>query len=399
MTIEARYLVIRASAGAGKTFQLTNRYLRRLLDGTPAEEILAATFTRKAAGEILERVLSRLAKAATSETEATELTAVLGAGVYTPVDFRTVLARLLRDLHRLRVGTLDSFFAGLATNFTLELGLPPGWRIVDPRIDQQLRSQAIAEILREERTSDIARLTNLLAKGDAGRSVNGLIRSTVDNFYDLYRETDAAAWQQFPDLHRLTNEQLEGAIAAVEEAELPTHKSIAKTRAADVEAARSDDWGALIDSGISKKLLDGETKYYGKELSDALMGVYWRLIGHARAVFVDELAQQTLATRQLLERFDAAYQRLKRAHRSLRFDDVTFRLRGLAGNEDAQGLAYRLDGHVAHMLLDEFQDTSPTQWDVLRPFAERIAAAERSTSFFCVGDAKQSIYAWRGGVA
>ncbi len=399
MSIEARHLVIRASAGAGKTFQLTNRYLRRLLDGTPAEEILAATFTRKAAGEILERVLLRLATAATSATEAAQLTALLEGGNYTPSDFRTVLAQLLRDLHRLRVGTLDSFFAGLATNFTLELGLPPGWRIVDPRIDQELRSQAIAEVLREERTSDITRLTNLLAKGNAARSVSGLIRSTVDKFYDLYRETDAAAWQQFPDLRRLTSEQLESAIGALESAEIPSHKTIAKRRAADVEAARSDDWGTFTKGGIVEKLLEGETKYCRKELSDGLMGIYWRLIGHARAVYVQELAQQTLATRQLLERFDAAYQHLKRTHQSLRFDDVTFRLRELSDSEDAQGLAYRLDGHVAHMLLDEFQDTSPPQWEVLRPFAERIAAADGNTSFFCVGDAKQSIYAWRGGVA
>ncbi len=399
MTVEARHLVIRASAGAGKTFQLTNRYLRRLLDGTPAEEILAATFTRKAAGEILERVLSRLAKAATCETEAAELTAVLDAGDFTPADFRTVLARLLRELHRLRVGTLDSFFAGLATNFTLELGLPPGWRIVDPRIDQQLRSQAIAEILREQRTTDITRLTNLLAKGDAGRSVSGLIHSTVDRFYDLYRETDAAAWQQFPELHRLTEEQLEEAIAALEAAELPDLTSWRKAREQDVQRARAEEWLTFIKTGIGAKVLAGSTKFQRREIPANLLEIYQRLLDHARAVFVQELSQQTLATRQLLESFDAAYQHLKRVRRSLRFDDVTFRLRGLSAHENAQGLAFRLDGHVAHMLLDEFQDTSPAQWDVLRPFAERIVAADRNTSFFCVGDAKQSIYAWRGGVA
>ena len=126
MNIEARHLVIRASAGSGKTFQLTNRYLRRLMEQTPADEILAATFTRKAAGEILERVLLRLAKAARCDADGVELAKAIGAGEFTSSDFRTVLADLLSDLHRLRVGTLDSFFARLATNFTLELGLPPG---------------------------------------------------------------------------------------------------------------------------------------------------------------------------------------------------------------------------------------------------------------------------------
>ena len=62
-------------------------------------------------------------------------------------------------------------------------------------------------------------------------------------------------------------------------------------------------------------------------------------------------------------------------------------------------MAYRLDARVAHLLLDEFQDTSPPQWRVLRPFARQVVDGGRRQSFFCVGDVKQAIYGWRGGVA
>ena len=62
-------------------------------------------------------------------------------------------------------------------------------------------------------------------------------------------------------------------------------------------------------------------------------------------------------------------------------------------------MVYRLDAHVAHLLLDEFQDTSALQWRVLRPFAQRVGARDGGRSFFCVGDVKQAIYGWRGGVA
>src|SRR5689334_7619427 len=61
-------------------------------------------------------------------------------------------------------------------------------------------------------------------------------------------------------------------------------------------------------------------------------------------------------------------------------------------------MAFRLDGGIRHLLLDEFQDTAPPQWRVLRPLAEGVVNG-RGGTFFCVGDGKQAIYGWRGGVA
>ena len=66
--------------------------------------------------------------------------------------------------------------------------------------------------------------------------------------------------------------------------------------------------------------------------------------------------------------------------------------------ERLEEIVYRLNGHVAHLLLNEFQDTSALQWRVLRPFVQRVVGgADRS--LFCVGNVKQAIYGWRGGVA
>src|SRR5205823_867923 len=84
--------------------------------------------------------------------------------------------------------------------------------------------------------------------------------------------------------------------------------------------------------------------------------------------------------------------------RALRFSDVTFRLADAIGAIEPERLAFRLDGGIRHVLLDEFQDTSPSQWRVLRPLAENVVGTNGGT-FFCVGDAKQAIYGWRGGVA
>ena len=87
------------------------------------------------------------------------------------------------------------------------------------------------------------------------------------------------------------------------------------------------------------------------------------------------------------------------AQRALRFEDVTRKLGGRWVAERLQEVVFRLDAHLSHLLLDEFQDTSPLQWRVLRPFARTVVDGAKRRSFFCVGDVKQAIYGWRGGVA
>ena len=77
---------------------------------------------------------------------------------------------MVRQLHRLRVGTLDSFFIQIARSFSLELGLPPGWQIVDEIDDRRLRAEAIRAVLESQSTQDTLRLMHLLSKGEAARS-------------------------------------------------------------------------------------------------------------------------------------------------------------------------------------------------------------------------------------
>ena len=83
----------------------------------------------------------------------------------------------------------------------------------------------------------------------------------------------------------------------------------------------------------------------------------------------------------------------------MRFDDVTRAVGRLAAGGAAGRFSFRLDAQIDHLLLDEFQDTSPAQWQAVRPFASRVCDASDARSFYCVGDVKQAIYGWRGGVA
>lgn len=392
-------LVVHASAGAGKTFQLSNRYIALAAAGTSPDTILATTFTRKAAGEILDRVLFRLAEAASDDKKLGELASHIGDLAFDRVSCVTLLCRLVRVIHRLRISTLDSFFIQVAQSFCLELGLPPGWTIAEETDDARRRNEAIQTLLQNETTDDVLRLMHLLSKGEAARSVAEQIRGIVHELYAFYQEAPAEAWQALPRRKPLDSDQLEAALSALAAVELPGNQHYVKARSGDLEAAEAADWETFLGRGLAAKILAGEEKYQRVVIPADVAAVYKPLIEHAKALLVGKIADQTAATRGLLARFDAAYRRIKLRQRGLRFDDVT---RLLAESLDERGLdrvVYRLDARVAHLLLDEFQDTSPQQWRVLRPFARRIVAHPGRQSFFCVGDVKQAIYGWRGGVA
>ena len=130
--------LIAASAGTGKTYQLTVRYLRLLFATGEPERIIALTFTRKAAGEFFEKIFHRLACAAADRSEASALSKDLGIRVDCP-DCLARLRLLLDRLHRLQLSTYDSFFSRVVQSFPFELGLgaPP------ELIDDHQRSEAV----------------------------------------------------------------------------------------------------------------------------------------------------------------------------------------------------------------------------------------------------------------
>lgn len=404
-------VIIRASAGTGKTFQLSSRFLILLSGGAAADHILATTFTRKAAGEILDRVLLRLATAALEPAECRKLATFLDTPNLNCDQCRSLLGSLMRNLHRLRVSTLDSFFAQIAHSFSLELGLPPGWRIAEELEDANLRTEAIGNVLAQESPRDALTLMNLLTKGETVRSISELIRSTVKDLYGVFQETQRPAWTSLPRRKGLTEHELNETLEQLRTYELTGRES--KARDENYLLARDGQWADFLDKGFAARVLDGTCTYYKKAIPEELVRIYRRLLDHAQAELVGLVALQTEATYDLLDRFHSAYELLKHERRLLRFEDITRQVArrmqpliepvgdSLSGAPPATDpntppLAFRLDGRIDHLLLDEFQDTAAIQWRAVRPFAVRAVARE-GQSFFCVGDVKQAIYGWRGG--
>ena len=210
--------IIRASAGTGKTFALSNRYLQLLASGAECQTILATTFTRKGAGEILDRIIERLSAAALDEQAAEKLSEELQWQL-SRSRAAEVLHELLRNLHRLEISTLDSFFSRVAKAFSLELGLPPTWDIVEEQQMDRLYDQAIQAVLSND---SVINLLHMLSKGQAARRVASMIQDTVQNVYSIYRESGPEPWDQLKMAGSfLPAEKLDLLIARIENLELP----------------------------------------------------------------------------------------------------------------------------------------------------------------------------------
>ncbi len=395
-------IIIRASAGSGKTFQLSNRYLDLAFGGVRFDAVLASTFTKKAAGEILDRILIRLAEAATEEKKRIALSEGIASGRdIARNEILETLASAVRNLHRLRIGTLDSFFIQIAGSFCLELGISPGWSIVEELDDRRYLGEAVRKTFAESRTDDAVRLMHLLSKGEVSRSVTEQALSLSRELIGLFRDAPRNAWEKLPKRPLLSPGELFETLEQFKNVPLPADKRFAAAREKDWQRALDGDWPGFLESGFPSKILQGESTYYSKPIDGEFAELVRVLVEHAKAELINKLAIQTEATGDLLERVFEQYERIKQENRALRFDDVTFRLTDSRLHDRLEQIVHRIDAPTRHLLLDEFQDTSPMQWEVLRPFAlSAIESHQKSGgSFFCVGDVKQAIYGWRGGVA
>lgn len=414
--------VVRASAGAGKTYQLTTRYLDLLVRREPPEHILATTFTRKAAGEVLARVFGRLSSACSIETERQQLAKALDIPGLSRGDCLAMLRSLTDGLNRLAVGTIDGFFNRAARAMAMDLGLPPDPRLIDEGspLAQQMRFDAIQAVLGEQadNADGLATLIEMLRRlhhDTAQRSVTDAIDQIVKDLGDVYRMyPERSLWDQLPQSGLLEKELLAAAIEQLESMReaVPTtgkgqpFKTFVKAHEKLIAEAQQGHWDRVLSNGLVVKIGEQADKYAGAPISEAWVNAIYPLAVHARSVRLRELADQTRATHDLLALFDRHYWAARCSQRVLLFSDLTHVLaEGFQGDGgerllSIEDISYRLDAKVTHLLLDEFQDTSLRQWDVLAPFAQQITDNfEDSRSLFCVGDTKQAIYGWRGGCA
>ena len=433
---------ISASAGTGKTFRLAHRYLGLMAASIPPDRICALTFTRKAAGEIFDKIVARLAAAATdgrtrAETRDTIAREGLPAPEDTPEAYIALLRQLLDQSHRLRIGTLDSFILGIVNAFPLELGISPDTRPMDGDSGEaQALRQAIftrlfdpAQGAGKEGGALLSEL-RLARAGQEDKQLGRTLDRLITDGYDFYRNHKAHHWGDtlriWPGNGRWWEHPTTGngytadALAAALETVFGASgrpRSLGETCA---RLARAGMEHALdkpcpdLSTRVAQQLMAAAEHdapptltYYRQDypVPAALWPDLRRAIINLIAVEVDRAASKTHGLRQVLERYDAYYNESLASGGPFTFEDLS-RLLGTGAavpslnrgspNPNRLYIDYRLDSQLDHWLLDEFQDTSDNQWLALENLIDEVMQDEER-SFFYVGDVKQSIYGWRGG--
>ncbi|MDA0803958.1 MAG: UvrD-helicase domain-containing protein [Planctomycetota bacterium] len=415
--------IVTANAGSGKTYLLANRLIRWMIqharanDGRAgADAILAITFTRKAAGEILERVLGHLALGATDDAERTTFADPGMIGPATAEEYGAVLSQVLAQLDRLSIGTIDSFFSRVARAFAAVVGLPEDWTIGGKDHEDSQRAIALSRLLESDPTT-AWQLIRQASAGAPKASIHDSLLKELDCAAAFHDQCDIhgvgiAPWEVlcanevvvFPGERLATAEELHQFAADLSVAALPLTKQGApnanwvKARHALLELVTAGNWPGVLCNPFAMAIHTGatySTQIAGPDLTRAVSG----LLSHAMALEARLTKQRISAINTLGGQFRALLNDIRRADRQYSFAEIAASI-ARANGADAISLdemRYRLDCAVRDLAIDECQDTSPEQYSALSPIIEELLAADEDRQFLMVGDPKQSIFGWRGG--
>ena len=397
-------LLVRASAGTGKTYELSGRFIGILLQGERPDRILATTFTRKAAGEIRERIIHRLAQGARSEHHARTLGDQVGVDGVTLDRVVQTLAAVIDMQHRLRVCTLDSLFSQMARGFFGELGLSPEWRLLDDEEVYRTRIEHVHQMFAQGGVSEVVALLERLLRGHAESALSRALVQTVVSGYSLYRSAPPAAWGFAMSRALPTESEWRSALDRLQSAQVALtkkgepNKPFLNARDKVLRAIEARDCAKIAESQLVVRAR-GEGTFSKVPIPEGLSTALQCVATLAAAVLEAEILDETLAVRDLLGQYQRARDRSSGVD-AVSFDDLKFLLSSFASTGSLEEVFFRLDSRIHHLLLDEFQDTSSIDWAVVEPLADEILSKSgEEYSFFCVGDVKQAIYGWRGGVA
>ncbi len=419
-----RSVAVEACAGAGKTWLLVSRIVRALLAGAQPHEILAITFTKRAAGEMRERLYEWLEQFAHADdaTLARELE-IRGFsyknGPQPPSDGREQLSnlyqRILATGRAVQIRTFHSWFAALLRSAPIALlqaqGLPLNYELLEDdgpakaRVwrrfyaalvtQSALKADFEAVVLAHGRfQTDKALQAALDKRGEfALADAAGVVDTSVKHFTAQFTEFGGLDEpEELLSSNRFHRQTLRDAAMALGRASAP---GFAANGLALEQALSAGDMGAafatlLTEKGTARKFSE---KIAGIELVRSAQELVLRVLA-ARQQHDAWLYQQRLArlTRLLITEFTA----LKHERGWVDMNDIERAALALLGDDVLSGwVQERLDARIRHLLIDEFQDTNPLQWQALWSWLSAYGGAGNAPSVFIVGDPKQSIYRFR----
>ena len=375
-----------ASAGSGKTFMLVVRYLSLLFKGVEPERILALTFTNKAASEMSERIMATI-----KDLEHKEELGVIAQSL--ELSKESLLAKREEVLKRLysaelKIMTLDKFFALILRKFSLYEGLQPQFAIKEQGEDIEVLKEMLNRSEVAKKDKELIHLALLSEKRLDG------IFELLQALYLKQQELKEKHFSVTP-YHAIGVELLK---KAKELAAFVVNNEIMSIRAK--KTMQFEELEELFEkSWLAKESLNywDYKKGYEPEMDRLLLEVKKLALAYMQAKEQSFFAHLF----ELLSLYRTSRLNVARRGGELSFDDVTVMLYHLLNESIHKDFLYfRLDARIDHILLDEFQDTSVIQYDILKPLIEEIVSGQGRSdfrSFFYVGDTKQSIYRFRGG--
>ena len=382
------FLAYSASAGSGKTFALSVRYISLLFMGESSSTILAATFTNKAAAEMRQRVVDSLRHLGENEAFLEAVSAESGLSREELFAKQPeVLAKFLATSSY--IVTLDSFFSSILRSASLELGLEPDF----------VTKEQGAETLEKYFLDEV--------------EANGLLSNLVKLAMDIEDKRFSKIFdlmQNFYKVDPLLPEPKEKNLILGHQEEVCEKLRLNMIKALEGADAASRCMKQFETKNIkelfTKKLFEkqtlGEHSWFAKVANDEIEGVFAAL---KEALYKWAQAKEAIVLKNLFHIYDYYRNANITSAKStgvLSFDDLTyFTYRLLHESMSREFLYFKIDSKFKHILLDEFQDTSTLQFLLLQPLIDEIFAGHGQSefkSFFYVGDTKQSLYRFRGGV-
>ncbi len=429
---------VAANAGAGKTHTLANRVTRLLLAGAKPEKILCLTYTKAAAAEMQGRLFDQLGRwSMLPDAELAANIETIGAAADDLRRARRLFAQALETPGGLKIQTLHAFCQYVLSRFPLEASVAPSFRVLDEQTTRELIADARARVLERAGSGDAPRAASiayLVTQTSEGRlqqildAALGNDRRKLDRFFQTLGSGENALGAALRLAHGA------GAHDTVESIAAEFFAGLDRSRLREIAEWLSA--GGKIDAERGERLLgavQADSAFAAFELlREALLKAngerYAALASKASAKArpdllgeLEELERNLVATEERRRAAHAAqlseaalsiadtvrdiYAAEKRARGVLDYDDLIVEtLRLLEKRDAAAWVLYKLDGGLDHILIDEAQDTSPEQWQIVRKLTEEFFAGEGVRegdvrTVFAVGDEKQSIFSFQGADA
>lgn len=426
---------VSANAGSGKTFVLSRRVVRLLLDGVDPSTILSLTFTKAAAANMANRVFEILGGwVSLDDGDLARQLAEIDGVAPSPermATARRLFARAVETPGGLKIQTIHAFCERLLHLFPFEANVSAAFEVLDDAGAAEMLAEARHGLLTSAATHPDGEDARALAAVEAVAGQAGfdpLMAQALDlrawlrrqmrdrNGLQAYRAELAEALGVAPDetAEDVARDIVDGGIPPSEWLALAdTLAGFAATdrkQAEVLRAARTAD--VTTAAGLyatifltaedqpRKTVVTQAVRKAHPDLAarlDAEQGRVEALVKRRKGV---ETLANTLALLHLAQAISRRYERAKSARGLLDFDDLVSRTLALLSRADAAWVLYKLDQGIEHILVDEAQDTSQAQWDILQKIADEFTAGRGSNprvrTVFAVGDAKQSIFSFQG---